>query len=60
MAEPQTSEQWNAIWEAISRNRERLDAFAGVLERALRHGVAEHARSDRVALGVVAVEQAFR
>ena len=39
---------------------QRLDAIVGAHERDLRHRVAQHSRSDRVALGVVGIEEAFR
>ncbi len=39
---------------------QRLDAIVGAQERDLRHRVAEHAGGDRVALGVVGVEEAVR
>ena len=41
-------------------SRKRLDAIVGAHERDLRHRIAQHAGSDRVALGVVGIEQAFR
>ena len=41
-------------------SRKRLDAIVGAEKRDLRHRVAQHAGSDRVALGVVGIEQAFR
>ena len=37
-----------------------LGAFVRAAERDLRHRVAQHAGSDRVTLGVVGVEEAFR
>ncbi len=37
----------------------RLDAIVGAHERDLRHRVAQHAGGDRVALGMVGVQQAF-
>ena len=37
-----------------------LDAVVGAHERDLRHRVAQHAGSDRVALGMVGIQQAFR
>ena len=37
-----------------------LRAFVRAAQRDLRHRVAQHAGSDRVALGVVGVQQAFR
>ena len=39
---------------------QRLGASSPRLQRGLRHRVAQHARGDRVALGVVGVEQALR
>ena len=41
-------------------SRSGLDAIVGAHERDLRHGVAQHAGGDRVALGVVGVQQALR
>ena len=37
-----------------------VDAVVGAGERGLRHGVAQHAGGDRVPLGMVGIEQAFR
>ena len=39
---------------------QRLDAVVGAHERDLRHRVAQHAGSDRVALGMVGIQEAFR
>jgi hypothetical protein len=36
-----------------------VDTRAGAQERALRHGVLQHAGSDRVALGMVGIQEAF-
>jgi hypothetical protein len=39
---------------------QRVDARVGPGERRLRHGGAQHAGADRVLLGMVGVQQAFR
>ena len=39
---------------------QRLDAIVGAHERDLRHRGAQHAGSDRVALGLVGIQEAFR
>jgi hypothetical protein len=41
-------------------SRRALVRSSGAHERDLRHRVAQHAGSDRVALGVVGIEEAFR
>ena len=41
-------------------SRKAFDAFVRAAKRDLRHRVAQHAGSDRVALGVVGIEEAFR
>jgi hypothetical protein len=38
----------------------RIDARVGPGERGLRHGAAQHAGGDRVLLGMVGIQQAFR
>ena len=43
-----------------TRVAQRLDAVVGAHERDLRHRVAQHAGGDRVALGVVGIQEAFR
>ena len=39
---------------------QRLRAFVCAAKRDLRHRVAQHAGSDRVALGMVGIQEAFR
>ena len=39
---------------------QRLGAIVDAHERDLRHRVAQHAGSDRVALGMVGIQEAFR
>ena len=39
---------------------QRLDAVVGAHERDLRHRVAQHAGGDRVALGMVGIQEGFR